>query len=378
MSSDDSTLQAPASKALKLLQGMNVVDVDVHINDRPQALLPYCELPWRKTLEHLAKLPQRYLDIPSYAPSINPWPSFPQGTGARRMQVNSADQLRKDLDQLGVNVGLLFPDHLLLLATLKRSEYAVAVARAYNRWLVEEWLSGDLGLKGAIIVPPQDPAAAAVEIRGYAAQRHVAAIFLPTSCVEPLYGSRFYDPIFEAAQETGLPLFFHSVTMVHPNFPFNLHGFETSFGAHVVAHPFSLVANLVSLVETGVVARFPGLRFAFSEGGVGWVPWIMLRLDKEYSERRRDVPFLRDRPSIYIKQMMFFASQPVEEPENMSKLATLIDLFDGDHSVMFASDWPHHDFDHPTKLMQVPLSPDARRRVMGGNAARLLRLGVSP
>lgn len=356
---------------------MTVVDVDVHINDLPKALIPYCEMPWRKTLEHITTLPHRYLDIPAYAPSFNPWPAFPQGAGERRMQVDTADQLRNDLNQLGVNIALLFPDHLLMHAALKRRDYALALARAYNRWLVDEWLDRDIGLKGAIIAAPHDPAAAADEIRAHASHPHVSAIFLPTSCVDPLYGNRIYDPIFAAAEETRLPLFFHAVTAVHPSFPFNLQGFETAFSAHAIAHPMSLIANLISLLETGVVARFPELRFAFSEGGIGWVPWIMLRLDKEYSERRRDVPFLRDRPSTYISRMMYFASQPVEEPQNMKKLASLMELFDGDQRVMFASDWPHHDFDHPSKMLQVPMSAEARRRVMGGNAARLLRLDES-
>ena len=126
-------------------------------------------------------------------------------------------------------------------------------------------------------------------------------------------------------------------------------------------------------METGVPVRFPELRIVFTEGGIGWVPWIMLRMDKEYQERRRDVPFLEDRPSTYIKKM-YFATQPIEEPEHMGDMATFISLFDGEDSVVFASDWPHHDFDHPNKVLQIPVSDEVRRKIMGGNAIRLLNL----
>ena len=54
-----------------------VVDLDVHVNERPEALAPYCELPWRKSLEALEHVPQRYLDIPGFAPNFVPWAMLP-------------------------------------------------------------------------------------------------------------------------------------------------------------------------------------------------------------------------------------------------------------------------------------------------------------
>ena len=350
-----------------------IVDVDVHAHETPAALAPYCEMPWRKTLEHLATVPARYLDIPGFAPSIGLWPSFPQSGGDRRNTVTSAAQMRQDLDDLGVDIGVIFPDHLLSHAGLKQTDYAVALARAYNRWLVEEWLTQDNGLKGAIIAPHHDPEAAAAEIRKYAGHPHVVSVYLPTCVVEPLYGHRRYDPTFAAAQEAGLPVMLHSVTLVHPNFPFNLQGYETMFATHLLAHPLALVANLVSMMETGVPERFPELKICFTEGGIAWVPWIMLRMDKEYAERRREVPILKDRPSSYVKKM-FFATQPIEEPEHLGDMATLLTLFGGEDSVMFASDWPHHDFDHPNKVLQIPVADHVRRKIMGENAMKLLKL----
>ena len=62
----------------------------------------------------------------------------------------------------------------------------------------------------------------------------------------------------------------------------------------------------------------------------------------------------------------------------MRDMATLMGLFGGEDCVVFASDWPHHDFDHPDKVLQIPLSAEGRRKIMGANGARLLGIEVPP
>ncbi len=90
--------------------------------------------------------------------------------------------------------------------------------RAYNRWLVDAWLGEDNGLLGVIRAPHLDPTAAVEEIRRYAGHRNMVGVYLPTSCVEPFYGHRRFDPVYEAAQETDVLVMFHSVTALHPVF----------------------------------------------------------------------------------------------------------------------------------------------------------------
>jgi len=170
----DSTLAGRIPKNLPA--GARVLDVDVHAHETPQALIPYCDMPWRKSLEVISSLPERYLDIPFFAPQMAVWtPPFPGGS-ERRNVVTSATQMRKDLDELGIHLGVIFPDNLLLLAALRDTSYATALARAYNRWLTAEWLGDNNGLKGAIVAPSQDPLAAAEEIRRYAAHPHVGGL----------------------------------------------------------------------------------------------------------------------------------------------------------------------------------------------------------
>ena len=108
----------------------------------------------------------------------------------------------------------------------------------------------------------------------------------------------------------------------------------------------------------------------FTEGGVSWVPYVLWHLDKEYHELRHQAPLLKKPPSHYIRKF-YFCTQPVEEPERPQDLVTLIDLIDGRDQVVFASDWPHHDFDHPREVMTKPFPADTKRKIMGETALKL-------
>lgn len=344
-----------------------IVDIDVHLHETPGELAPYCEKPWRRALETQIDVPKPFM-APPYTPLD---PPFPEDLVYR--EVKTPEQMREDLDQLGIDIGLLFPDNLLRIAMLPDPHYAAAIARAYNAWMLDRWLSRDTTLKGALMAAPQDPVATAQEIERYAKEPGIVAIYLPAAGVDPLYGNRVYDPIYQAAQDADLPVLLHSVEAVFPTFPFQLQKYETSLARHAFSHPLAMMANMLSIINTGAMVRFPRLKIAFVEAGVSWVPFMMYRLDKEFIERRREVPFLQERPSAYIRRF-YYGTQPIEEPEPMRDLVTIFQLFGGEDNVMFASDWPHHDFDHPSKILQAPFSLEAKRKIMGENAVRFFNL----
>lgn len=356
------------------MDGMAVVDCDVHVNDLPQYLAPYCEMPWRKSLEILGASSPRYLDIPGYAPQFWLHPPTPGGHAVR--SVDTPQAMRDELDALGIDYGILMPDNLLLFATLPNIEYATALSHAYNRWLVAEWLPEGSGLYGAIMACPQNPEDSAKEIERYAGTPGICSIYLPTSGVDPLWGARRYDPILAAAQAADLPVILHSVTLTAPMFPAQIHQFENHFARQVIGHSFSMMANLVSIMHTGVPARYPGLKIVFTEAGVAWVPYMMWRMDRYHQEFRRMVPFLEERPSEYMRRQMWFATQPLEEPVNPMHLVETMEHYGGAERTLFASDWPHHDFDHPRGLAKLPLTQDQRRKIMGENALSLFKLPI--
>ncbi|MBV9417890.1 MAG: amidohydrolase [Solirubrobacterales bacterium] len=373
MATDVSPDEATATRRETLAE-VFVLDADVHVHEDPAELAEYADPPWDVALREIAKVQERYLDLPGISPRAEYRVPFPGGSNRRQIAA-SATEMRHGLDALHVDLAVLFPDHLLSLAMVRDPAFATALARAYNRWLHERWLTEEQSLKGALVIAPQNPEAGADDIRRHAGTREFACVYLPASGLKILYGHEIYDPVYRAAAEAGMPVVIHSVEAVYPAFPFQLEQFRTSLAVHALAHPLSMVANLVSMLETAVPVRFPELGIGFMEAGTGWVPFIANRLDKEYVERRREVPLLQERPSRTMRRF-FYGTQPIEEPERRADVVALFELFDGENQAMFASDWPHHDFDHPRHVFALPFSPEARRKILGLNAARFFGIEV--
>lgn len=353
--------------------GMRIVDVDTHISDPPTALAPYCEMPWRRSLEQIAKGRHGYVDIPGYAPGgLKQNPPVPGGH--RRLHVPNRTEMREELDLLGIDDAILLPDNLLQFASLSNPDYANALARAYNRWLIAEWMEEGNGLHGALMAIPQDPEESVREIERYVGTPGIRALFLPTAGVYPLWGHRKYFPIMRAAEEADLPVILHSVGHVGTAFPHQQEQFENDFGRWVINHTFGMQANLASLMHTGIPARFPKIKIVFTEAGIAWVPLMMMRMDRRYKEARRDVPFFDMLPSEYMQRNMYFGTQPFEEPSVPEHYAEMVQHYFGEENTIFCSDWPHHDFDHPNSILDLPLSVDLKRKIMGENAAKLFKL----
>jgi predicted TIM-barrel fold metal-dependent hydrolase len=111
------------------------------------------------------------------------------------------------------------------------------------------------------------------------------------------------------------------------------------------------------------------------ESGVAWVPFIMQRLDHEFMMRVCEAPLLKRLPSEYIRDM-YFTSQPLER-SNMKILQATMESINAETQLLFASDWPHWDFDPPSALTTLPfLNDQAKRNILGLNAARLFNIPV--
>lgn len=200
----------------------------------------------------------------------------------------------------------------------------------------------------------------------------MACVFLPSAGVNPLYGHKKYHPIYEAAQDVGIPVSLHGLAMCYPAFPCQLEQFD-EVGRHGFGHSLQMSANFFHIMCNGIPTRFPDLKISFNEGGLAWVPWMMMRLNNEYFEwRGRLLPFYEERPSHYLKNFRF-STQPAEESENPADYQKVIDListFTGNYdNVIYASDWPHHDFLHPSRLLNYPMPDAMKRKLMGENAA---------
>jgi predicted TIM-barrel fold metal-dependent hydrolase len=147
--------------------------------------------------------------------------------------------------------------------------------------------------------------------------------------------------------------------------------FGSRFEQYAMSQPLTAIAHLVSMVSSGLFARYPDVRVAFLEAGLSWFTHIVLRMDKEYNENRRDIPYFTDRPSKYLRRQVWLGTHPLEARQPPDDLGALVAIASGTDRLLFGSHWPYPDRDAAGRV--AACFPDAadRQRVLGGNAAEL-------
>jgi predicted TIM-barrel fold metal-dependent hydrolase len=133
--------------------------------------------------------------------------------------------------------------------------------------------------------------------------------------------------------------------------------------------------HLTNWIINGLPERFPKLKLLWVEAGLALIPYLMQRLDHEYMMRACEAPALKRPPSDYMREM-YYTSQPMERAD-MQLLKATMTAMNADTQLLFASDWPHWDFDPPSSITRLPfLSEQAKRNILGLNAARIFNLEV--
>lgn len=289
----------------------------------------------------------------------------PDGAAPGADPAHTARQL---LDGCGIDRAVLIGGEVLGLGALPDPDNAALIARAYNDWLAATWLSADPRYRGTITVGARDPEQAAAEILRCADDPRFVAVLLPMTDV--LLGQRQFYPVYEAAAEAGLPVTLHpnSGEGIFRTSPSWAGGSPTYYVEWHTGLSQVFAANVASLVCHGVFERFPALKVVVTEGGLGWVPDVMWRLDKNVRGLRDEVPWLRRLPSEYIVDHVRFTTQPLPEPARRAHLHTLCEIVHAERTLMFSSDYPHWDFDDPKHaLATLPTAVQARVRAQ--NAA---------
>ena len=143
-------------------------------------------------------------------------------------------------------------------------------------------------------------------------ERGAVAGVLPTYLPQmPDFGDSFYDPIYAAAESLGVGLGFHTGTSAD-----SLGGqrFRRFLSAHTIDHPAEQMMAMIATIVGGVFERFPKLSIAYLESGIGWVPYMMDRLDEEVEKRGADeAPYLTKLPSEYVKSGRIYFGVECEE-----------------------------------------------------------------
>jgi predicted TIM-barrel fold metal-dependent hydrolase len=351
-----------------------IIDADVHVTWRSiDELLPYLPRMWQNRarggrgaprIQPAYYLPQRGY----HKEAATPAPNAPPGSDPELL-------ISDWLDRHDIGYAVLNHHDLPVISTWGDFDYPAALARAYNDWLIERWLSHDKRFLGSIVVATQEPHDAAEEIDRVGAHPQVVQVLLSAGSRQA-YGVRTFQPIHEATARHGLHLAIHTGTEgLGTSNPPSSAGWPTYAIEWRAAQFQNLSAHLVSLVTEGVFVQYPALKVVLLEGGAAWLPQLLWRLDKNFKAMRSECPWLTELPSKYLLRNVRFGTQGIERPDNPDHLWTMLRLMDAEHTLLYSGNYPRWDFESPAESLVLQTAPpEVRSRIAYDNAAELYGL----
>lgn len=283
------------------------------------------------------------------------------------------------LDRDGVDCELIFPNKGLTVWATPDAKFSQAMCRAWNDWAWETYGPYNDRLSPVACIAAGDIAGSVAEIER-AARCGFRALALPCKPVwgapdheQPNYNQPAFDPLWAAACDADLPVTFHVSTGRDPRTARGHGGAVINYTVHSLA---PTMEPLVNLCASGVIERFPRLRFGSIEAGIGWVPWMLTAMDEAYHKHHMWVrPKLKNLPSDYFRSNGF-ASFGEDKPG--------LDLMRGcalTANFLWANDFPHHEGTWPHSAAAIARSmgglTDAERaQVLGLNAARIFKFAI--
>ena len=265
------------------------------------------------------------------------------------------------LDACDIGLGILAPLH----GAARNNDLDAAISTAVNEWQIERWVKPEPRLRASVVVTHEDPDLAVEEIARRAGDPNFAQVLIPSKTNE-LLGRKRYWPIFAACQAANLPLAVH-VNSVGGGYASTGGGWPSYYlqDHHINVHSFQ--SQIAGLALEGVFEKFPRLKWVMIEGGFAWLPSLCWRLDKHWALNRHEVPECKRPPSEYIRERLWFTTQPMEEPEQAEHLRDTLDWIGWDR-IMFATDYPHWDYDDPRTAFPIRLSNAEHEKIFRTNA----------
>jgi predicted TIM-barrel fold metal-dependent hydrolase len=284
----------------------------------------------------------------------------------------------EDMARDGVDATVMYGPIVPLL--IKEPELRRVCYRAYNEWLAEFCATAPDRLVGAGLIPIDDPKPAADEVRYLKQLGLRTGMFLAARAELPLWDDA-WEPLWEAAAETGLPIGFHlggglrTVAYSGPKA-----ADAGNMGVRVSCSTLQMDEALAALIFSGALERYPGLRIVLAETGIGWLPYMLERMDDTYQKfldadtywRAHGGLRLTMAPSAYFRRQVWATFQT--DHIGLRLIDTL-----GEDRVMWASDYPHADSTWPESQQAIAASfkdvaPGARHRILCQNAKALYGL----
>jgi predicted TIM-barrel fold metal-dependent hydrolase len=274
------------------------------------------------------------------------------------------------LDPFEIELGIVNGGGIgLLVGCLPNAKTGAAIARAWNRWMIEDLMARDERLLGALVVPSQDPALAAEMIREFGDHPGIVQVMLSYGATSG-YGHSNFDPIHRACVDTDIVMGIHvGAEGQGVNPPLGGVGHPTYYVEYHSLMIVAAMAHTASMICEGVFERYPTLRFCVIEGGVAWIPEIFWRLDANWKRLGHELPWLERSPSEVMREQIRFTTQPLEQPPNPRQLRQFLEGVGGlDELLMFATDYPHWDFDAPDRALPSVVRGELRQKIMADNA----------
>lgn len=348
---------------------LRYIDSDGHILEHPTAMPEYAPAAFRDRIWHIEtdangdeflvfdtaeRIPANFMSSAGMAGASDEeraraFRGELKYTETRPAAWNAPARLR-DMDEDGIDLAVLYPTMLLGLQSKLDVPFGQAQARAYNDWCADHVKEGDGRLFGAGALPPMhhpdDIQGVVDEILHVAELPGMVSVFMrPNPAVEwKQFNDPVYDPIWQAASETGLPIAFHPFFAA--DLPGAAVGMQLGPGVllpQALANPFDVMSALAFLTVGGVCERFPGLKVILLEANGGWlVPWLE-RLDHHCRKFQWEVPHLSMLPSEYFRRQCWISFDPDEAMMAFTAQSPLV----GADRIIWASDYPHPDAKFP-------------------------------
>lgn len=366
------TLERPESKDSQIEHvEIKVIDTDVHVEPRSfEELIPYLDAPWR--------------DMPNLIDSV----PFSRSTyktldgGGRKDAYPSIGDIGSDPELVGQQMFVDDPtDYAILLPWSFRGfttdpKLDTALAGAVNSWMADTWLSkynAENRYVGSISISVDDPLGAAKEIDKWGGHPGFRQVMIGHYGPRP-FGHPMYDPIWEAAARHNLPISMHfRGGATQPLGSTSTGPLQYFVEYHSLIAPMAYAAHLASWICNGVFDRHPDMKVLFVEGGFLWYRPVVDRMQRHWAMTSRELG-LKKTPLQYVLDHCRFATQPIEENTDPHKIAALYEEANAAELVMFSSDYPHYDYDPPSKALPRSLDGDVKKRIMSENARLVYNL----
>ncbi|MGE0878324.1 MAG: amidohydrolase family protein [Acidimicrobiia bacterium] len=304
------------------------------------------------------------------------------GSEKERAEAGHIDPVKRlaDHDRDGIDAEIAFPGRGgLLMFSSHDAEFVMAQCRVWNDWAWETYGAYNDRISPVAQIATKDVELAVAEVERTAAMGFrtlsfpMKPIHGPGEPREINYNDPSYDRLWAAVEGTDLPMVFHIATGRDPRTAKGNGGSIINYSVHALAPAAETVANLCA---SGVFERFPKLRFATIESGIGWVAWLLQVMDESYYKQQFLMrPRLQEAPSYYYRRHGYATFQ--EDPPGLV-LAREFDLMG---NIMWANDYPHHEGTWPYSAAAIErtmsgLSDSERADVLGLTAAKFFGFDV--